>query len=604
MQGRTPIGYVVQVDGGQVTLNLLDQHRGQMASHQKGVSSVTDIGGMLAIDGGHRLLVLKITGLNFAEPKEVHRLGSQRSRSTDEPLRHMSGVIVGWIEGSIDERDFFADSLVTPSLGAEAFPLIQQEMVVILGGRNPDGPIRIGTEYRTGNAVKVGLNQLLAQHVAVLGSSGQGKSCFTAAVMQQLASMPRARIVIFDINGEYDRAFKKSEAAIADGDHDYRLPDGEYKHTAIGSSIDGSDELKIPYYALGRQGLHRLLLPSEKTQRPALSFAVDQLKFVEWHPGVGGVSLVGAAPVLFDDCRPGGAAPASTAIETLRSGRAVVAARWPHMSALAALVAESHSLSPGRNGPERNAFFYGNVAPLITRIHRLVDDEMLKAVVDVTGGASASGASALDWQTESDYLVGQIFGTNESRWRVHVVNLRQVPQDLMPLVLGSLLELYAYVLFRRGQGNNPATLLVLEEAHHYLRPVSDASESQSSALAYERLAKEGRKFGLSLWLSTQRPSEVSPTVLSQCSTWVTFRLTTDQDLRAISAACEWADPREVKRIAGLPRQHALILGGSVAMPTCIKAPTANPTPKSEDGPFDRWADDAIAEPPNAEQQGH
>lgn len=600
MQGRAPIGYVVQVDGGQVTLNLLDQHRGQMASHQMGISSVTDIGGMLAIDGGHRLLVLKITGLNFAEPKEVHRFGSQRSKSTEEPLRHLSGVIVGWIEGSSEKREFFADSLVTPSLGAEAFPLVQQEMMVILGGRNPDGPIRIGTEYRTGNAVKVGLNQLLAQHVAVLGSSGQGKSCFTAAVMQQLASMPRARIVIFDINGEYDRAFKKSEAAIEAGDQDHRLPDGEYKHTAIGASVDGSDSLKIPYYALGRQGLHRLLLPSEKTQRPALTFAVDQLKFVEWHPRDAGVSLVGQPATLFDDCRPGGAAQAATAIESLRSGAARVATRWPHMSALAALVAESHSLVPGRGGvAERNAFFYGNVAPLVTRIHRLVDDEMLKAVVDINGGASASGAAALNWQTESDYLVGQIFGTNESRWRVHVVNLRQVPQDLMPLVLGSLLELYAYVLFRRGQGNNPATLLVLEEAHHYLRPVTDSNESQGSALAYERLAKEGRKFGLSLWLSTQRPSEVSPTVLSQCSTWVAFRLTTDQDLRAISTACEWADPREVKRIVGLPRQHALVLGGSVAMPTCVKAPTANPTPKSEDAPFDSWAERDAVEAPDA-----
>ena len=596
MKNRSPIGYVVQVDGGKVTLNLLDQHRGQVASHQKGVASVTDIGGMLAIDGGHRLLVLKITGLNFAEPKEIHRFSYQHAKTPDEPLRNLSGVVLGWIEATDAKREFYADSLVTPSLGAEAFPLAQEEMQVILGGRNPDGPVLLGAEYRTGNPVKVGLNQLLAQHVAVLGSSGQGKSCFTAAVLQQLAAMPRSRIVIFDINGEYDRAFKKSEAAITAGDLSYRLPDGEYKHTAIGSAIDGSDALKIPYYALGRQGLHRLLLPSEKTQRPALSFAVDHLKYVEWHPRVMGVSLVGQDPVLFDDCRATGAPQAHAAIETLRSGRAAEAGEWPHMSALAALVAESHSLQPGRGGgPERNAFAYGNISPLITRIRRLVDDEMLKAVVDVSGGPSVSGSHNLDWCTESDHLVGQIFGTSDSRWRVHVVNLRQVPQDLMPLVLGSLLELYAYVLFRRGQGNNPATLLVLEEAHHYLRPVGDANDSPNSALAYERLAKEGRKFGLSLWLSTQRPSEVSTTVLSQCNTWITFRLTSDQDLRAISTACEWADPREVKRIAGLPRQHALVLGGSVAMPTCIKAPNADPTPKSDDGPFDMWAKETTGE---------
>lgn len=588
MQNRSPIGYVVQVDGGQVILNLLDQHRGQMASHRSGISSVTDIGGMLAIDGGHRLLVLKITGLNFAEPKEIHRYSYQRSKAPDEPLRHLTGIIIGWIECSSRGCNFFSDSLVTPSLGAEAFPLSQQEVQVILGGRSPDGPICLGIEYRTGNTVKVGLNQLLAQHVAVLGSSGQGKSCFTAAILQQLAAMPRARIVIFDINGEYDRAFKRSEAAINNGDLSCRLEAGAYKHTAIGTSTDGSEELKIPYYALGRHGLHRLLMPSEKTQRPALTFAIDHLKNIEWHAAEGGVALVGQRPVLFDDCRQAGAEEAFTAINALRSGQAPAATIWPHMSAMAALVAESHSIMPGNRGRERNAFYFGNVGPLLTRIHRLVDDEMFQAVVDISGGAPASGAPNLDWLEESSHLVNQIFGNSDSTWRVHVVNLRQVPQDLMPLVLGSLLELYAYVLFKRGQGNSPATLLVLEEAHHYLRQMAESGEMQDSALAYERLAKEGRKFGLSLWLSTQRPSEVSTTVLSQCNTWVSFRLTSDQDIRVISSACEWADPREVKRIAGLPRQHALVLGGSVAVPTCIRSLDADPTPKSEDGPFDNW----------------
>lgn len=587
-QGRLAVGYVVQIEAGQVTLNLLDQHRGQMAAHQDGISPVTNIGDMLGIDGGHRLLVLKITGLTFAEPKEVHRFSYQRSKTADEPLRNLYGMIVGWIEGTHGKREFFADSLATPSLGAEAFPLSRQEIQAILGDLDPGAPVRLGTEYRTSYPVTVGLNELLAQHVAVLGSSGQGKSCFTAAILQQLAAMPRARIVVFDINGEYHRAFMKSEEAIREGDYGCRLAGSEYLHTAIGSSVEGSATLRIPYYALGRQGMHRLLLPSDKTQRPALSFAVDQLCRVEWHDDLGGASLIGEQAVLFDDCRQDGAREAFNAIQLLRNGQAESGSEWPHMSAIASLVAESHSLVPGRNGPERSAFAYGNIGPLVTRIHRLVDDEMLQAVVDVSGGESASGAPDLNWQRESEYLVDQIFGTPHTSWRVHVVNLRQVPQDLMPLVLGSLLELYAHVLFRRGQGNSPATLLVLEEAHHYLRPIGDPAESQSNALAYERLAKEGRKFGLSLWLSTQRPSEVSTTVLSQCSSWVSFRLTSDQDLKVISSACEWADPREVKRIAGLARQHALVMGGCVAMPTYIKASIADPTPKSIDGPFDEW----------------
>jgi DNA helicase HerA-like ATPase len=121
-----------------------------------------------------------------------------------------------------------------------------------------------------------------------------------------------------------------------------------------------------------------------------------------------------------------------------------------------------------------------------------------------------------------------------------------------------------------------------------LRQVADGDESGRHSLAYERLAKEGRKFGLSLWVSTQRPSEVSPTVLSQCGTWVTFRLTGEQDLKAVATATEWADRQETNRIAGLPRQQAIVFGSGVPMPVRVQAPTASPTPESKDPDFNSW----------------
>jgi len=158
----------------------------------------------------------------------------------------------------------------------------------------------------------------------------------------------------------------------------------------------------------------------------------------------------------------------------------------------------------------------------------------------------------------------------------------------MPFVLGSLLELLAYELFRKGQEHKIPTLLVLEEAHHYMRPVGSGEDADENALAYERLAKEGRKFGLGLWLSTQRPSEVSPTVLSQCSNWVVFRLTSERDLATVQAASEWADRRDVKRIAGLARQTAMVFGGGLSIPTLIRASDASPKPRSDDGAFRAW----------------
>lgn len=294
-----------------------------------------------------------------------------------------------------------------------------------------------------------------------------------------------------------------------------------------------------------------------------------------------------AAPFLFDDCRQGGAGDADNRIQQIRSGQARPATIWPHMAALASLVAESHGIQPSRNGAERNAFSYSNVSPLITRINRFAEDPMFRSVVDVDGGAGT--ATPLNWAHESTNLVEQIFGGQEVPWRVHIINLRHLSHDLTPFVLGSLLELYAYELFRRGQENKIPTLLVLEEAHHYLRPIGSGDDAGENALAYERLAKEGRKFGLALWLSTQRPSEISPTVLSQCNNWISFRLTSEKDLAAIQSASEWADRRETRRIAGLPRQTAIVFGGSIAMPTLIRAADASPTPHSGDADFGGWA---------------
>src|SRR5579864_2937487 len=246
MKSRLPVGYVVQVDGPDITLNLLDMHRGQLASHAQGVSSVTEVGSLLALDAGSRVLVMKVLSLSFAEPKEAHRLGVGSSTHQSEPLRNVSGVVVGRLAANDGIVKFINDSLATPPLGAEAFPLTKTELSAVLGSSAPeDVPINLGDDLRGGGRLYVGLEDLVSRHVAVLGSSGQGKSCFTAAILQQIVQLPGARIVVFDINGEYEDAFPRDD-----------LPEGVVQVTNIGGAGDG--HFKIPYYALGRFGLHRL----------------------------------------------------------------------------------------------------------------------------------------------------------------------------------------------------------------------------------------------------------------------------------------------------------------------------------------------------------
>ena len=539
MNGRDPFAYVVSIDGPRVMLNLQDTHRGHFASHRDGVSGVTEVGGLFGVDAGTRLLVMRIRSLSFVEPREAHRAGIGSTSVRGEPLRHVEAVVAGSISRRKNDLKFVPDSLLSPTLGAEAFPLAQEELSAILNQASPtDQTILLGQDVRGGGTLKVSVSDLLGRHVAVLGATGQGKSCFTAAALQQLLHQPGARIVVFDINGEYEQALSPH----VDGSD-------EIKCSVLGGQ---ASTLRIPYVAFGRHGLGRLLLPSEKTQRPALNFALESLPYVTWFSNDQGVGLVGSTgSVLFDDCRPGPSNEAERTVDNLRNGNAPAANEWPHMRALGCLVADSYCLQRGRQGLERNAFHYGNVAPLITRIRRYTEDPLFTSVVDVRGGRPARSGPP-SWQTESSALVDEIFGSSTDKWKLHVVNLRSVAHDLLPMVLGALLELLAFEMFRRGQGATHPTLLVLEEAHHYLRQISTGDDGSQHMLAYERLAKEGRKFGISLWVSTQRPAEVSPTVLAQCGTWAVFRLTSEHDLRAVGAAGEWLDRQELDRIAGLP----------------------------------------------------
>ncbi|MBZ0223283.1 MAG: ATP-binding protein [Dokdonella sp.] len=579
MKSRSAIGYVVLIDGVDITLNMLDKHRGHLASHSQGVSIVAEVGSLLGIDVGGRLLVMKVLSLAFAEPREAHRFGAASNSSSAEPLRNLTGVVVGQLKREASKVRFIADSLSTPSLGSEVYPLTQAELSAVLGdAAELKARVHLGDDLRGGGRLVVGLENFISRHVAVLGSSGQGKSCLTAAVLQQVVQMPRSRIVVFDINGEYEDAFPSQQYA-----------EGVVKITRLGGT--SPDAFRLPYYALGRLGLQRLLMPSDKTQRPALAFALDHLHQVSWFQQARGIGLANDQnATLFDDCRSAGAPGALQAMSALRDGTATPADVWPSMRALGPLIAESHCLVLKNNVAQRDAYLYGNVAPLLTRVWRLTEDAMFRDVVNVAGGAPTT-TGALNWRREAKALVDLIFGGSAPEpWRIHIVDLRRLSHDLTPFVLGALLELYAYELFRRGQANKVATMLVLEEAHHYLRSVGSGEDEANNALAYERLAKEGRKFGLALWLSTQRPSELSPTVLSQCNNWISFRLTSEKDLNAVQWASEWADRREVKRIAGLARQHALAFGGSIQMPTLIRAATAAPLPRSEDGRFDDWTE--------------
>ena len=143
----------------------------------------------------------------------------------------------------------------------------------------------------------------------------------------------------------------------------------------------------------------------------------------------------------------------------------------------------------------------------------------------------------------------------------------------------------ARLVFDRLRGADPRNRfpvnLILEEAHRYVaehpsRYAIDASRT------FERIAKEGRKYGMFIMVASQRPSELSKTVLSQCSNFVVHRIQNPDDLAHVRQMTPFISESVMKRLPSLPKQHALIFGNAVNLPTTFRVRDVNPKPRSDD----------------------
>lgn len=131
----------------------------------------------------------------------------------------------------------------------------------------------------------------------------------------------------------------------------------------------------------------------------------------------------------------------------------------------------------------------------------------------------------------------------------------------------------------------------MEEAHTFIRRYSDDAESRNSAAiccqVFEKIAREGRKFGLGLVLSSQRPSELSPTVLSQCNSYLLHRISNDRDQDLVHKLVPDNLRGLLRDLPSLPSQHAILLGWASELPVLVKMNSlrAEHRPKSDDPDF-------------------
>jgi hypothetical protein len=189
-------------------------------------------------------------------------------------------------------------------------------------------------------------------------------------------------------------------------------------------------------------------------------------------------------------------------------------------------------------------------------------------------------AASLDY----DWLARQIISLLQSDSQhpgIKIVDFSEVPTDVLPIVTGLFARLLYDVQFWLDPQKRTPLSLVCDEAHLYLPVNEEANTVEKQALAtFERIAKEGRKYGVSLVVVSQRPSDVSRTILSQCNNFLILRLTNDRDQAVVGRLVPDAMSGLVEMLPLLDVGEALLLGDAVLLPTRIKLDKPSVCPAS------------------------
>jgi hypothetical protein len=219
------------------------------------------------------------------------------------------------------------------------------------------------------------------------------------------------------------------------------------------------------------------------------------------------------------------------------------------------------------------------------RIRTLLSDSRMKIV-----SGSAQDLTLDDW-------LRNYIGDNEaSNGSVTVIDLSLVPAEVVHIITAVIarMTLEALQRYRKLQhGKTLPTVLVMEEAHTFIKRYHDDAENQNSAAiccqVFEKIAREGRKFGLGLVLSSQRPSELSPTVLSQCNSYLLHRISNDRDQELVHKLVPDNLRGLLRDLPSLPSRHAILLGWASELPVLVQlnALPEQHRPKSDDPDF--WA---------------
>ncbi len=532
MSDATLIGHIVDVQGSTFTAALSDSTEGNAPAVTIGDEDILvgRLGSYVRVVQGDLGLLAMVARMSEREklPPVSAAVGAEAvGEASAERTVALTPI------GSLAPDGTFERGIsVYPTTGAEVHAVASTELDSMFR-KFREKKFDVGT-VSTNPSTRVHLDpsSMFGRHSAILGQTGSGKSWTVASILQKaVATMPRAHIILLDLHGEYREAFPAGVARIVD-----------------------ATQLEIPYWLMTFQELCDLLIDrTEFSAHNQIAVFKDSLGALRTAEGksLGLPRTTLDTPVFFD-------------LEKLKDA-----------------IVEANGLVTSHTGKMVKGPLTGSFDNFLMRLDsRLGDnryDFLLKPSVRKTS-ASMEG------------LLRDFVGLGAEKSPITVIDLSPVPFDVRPTVTAQIGRLAFEFNYWNPKYAEFPILLVCEEAHAYITRDSDTAY-QGARRSMERIAKEGRKYGVGLAVVSQRPHELSETVLSQCGTFVCLRITNPGDQDYVRRLVPEAEQDLVNILAGLRRGEALVLGEATPLPTRLQFDIPNPTPKSNDVDFHKhWTD--------------
>lgn len=559
----TAIGRVRHVLGATVTVELDSELAGVTPLWRGHLVPIGQVGSLIRIPQGPVSLLGSVTLVGIAEltaPPAPSMAPQQGDRWLQVQLL-----------GEVDALGVFRRGVSSyPGLDDTVHFATSDDLIAAYPPGGTDRLV-VGTVASSADVpVSLAIAPLVTRHSAIVGSTGSGKTSAVSSLLQSLVAggWGSANVLVIDPHGEYGAALGASASV----------------RSVLGS---GDQELRVPYWALSASDLLSVLCDvatrtvidkfSELVVRERRRFAAD----ATWLD-LTDEEITADTPVPFDLRQAWHDLDYANRMTLQTQGGA------PHVvtpgNAGNLLPTAFQPYGAGGAAPFKGPTF-GHFSPAAERLRLRLMDPKYQFILDIPD------------PTQPDPLIDTVSSWLGGVAPISVLDFGGVPSDVADVAIGVILQLLFDLSTRStstdGVGRGRPVLVVLEEAHRYL---SEAPSTGLARTAVNRIAREGRKYGIGLCLVTQRPSELPDTALSQCGTIISLRLTNSADQATVRSALPDAVAGLASVLPSLRTGEALISGEAIALPTRTALRRPDPEPRAADPSLDGWRISPVVAP--------